>query len=64
MYQFGKPNPRHFHTCLKNLGISFDTAKSIPGVAHVGDSLEHDIVGAKGKFICELTIFLHLHVFN
>ena len=50
MYQFGKPNPRHFHACLKNLGISFDTAKSIPGVAHVGDSLEHDIVGANGKF--------------
>lgn len=47
MSQFGKPNPRHFHACLKNLGISL---KSIPGVAHVGDSLEHDIVGANGKF--------------
>ena len=52
MYHFGKPNPRHLHACVNNLGISFDTnAKSIPGVAHVGDSLEHDIVGAIGKFI-------------
>ena len=51
MYQFGKPNPLHFHACLRNLGISFDTnAKLIPGVAHVGDSLDHDIVGANGKF--------------
>lgn len=53
MYHFGKPNPRHFHACLKNLGIREGERerKSIPGVAHVGDSLEHDIVGAIGKFI-------------
>jgi len=49
IYQFGKPNPRHFHACLDNLGIPFDETKSIPGVAHVGDSLEHDIAGANGK---------------
>lgn len=42
IYQFGKPNPRHFHACLDKLGIRCDLN------AHVGDSLEHDIAGANG----------------
>ena len=57
IYQFGKPNPRHFHACLDNLGIPFDETKSIQGVAHVGDSLEHDIAGANGK--CLFGVFYY-----
>ena len=48
---FGKPHPRHFHSCLDNLGVTFDAnnAKQSSSVAHVGDSLEHDVAGANGK---------------
>jgi ribonucleotide monophosphatase NagD (HAD superfamily) len=38
---FGKPHVQHFQACLKYLG---GLTKS--RVAHVGDSLHHDVVGA------------------
>lgn len=59
---FGKPNPVHFRACLKNLGIEFDAdAASIPGVAHVGDSLEHDVVGANSAGIDSIFVLGGIH---
>lgn len=59
---FGKPNMRHFHACLDNLGIAFDAnAKSIPGVAHVGDSLEHDVAGANESGIDSIFVLGGIH---
>lgn len=37
---FGKPHVPHFRACLRDLGLSADR------VAHVGDSLHHDVQGA------------------
>ena len=37
---FGKPHEAHFEACIKKLGLPKDR------VAHVGDSMHHDIVGA------------------
>lgn len=37
---FGKPHPEHFQACLRELNI--DSRR----VAHVGDSLHHDVAGA------------------
>ena len=59
---FGKPNPRHFHACLENLAFDFDTnAKNIKGVAHVGDSLEHDIAGANDAGIDSVFVLGGIH---
>lgn len=62
VYQFGKPNTRHFHACLENLGIVFDAgAKSIPAIAHVGDSLEHDVAGANAAGIDSIFVLGGIH---
>lgn len=49
---FGKPHVEHFRACLKRLeeahGISADR------VAHVGDSLHHDIAGASAAGIASV----------
>jgi ribonucleotide monophosphatase NagD (HAD superfamily) len=37
---FGKPHVQHFEACLRDLGLPKSR------VAHVGDSLHHDVVGA------------------
>jgi ribonucleotide monophosphatase NagD (HAD superfamily) len=37
---FGKPDVEHFEACIRKLQINRDR------VAHVGDSLHHDIAGA------------------
>jgi len=59
---FGKPHSLHFHACLDNLGIVFDAnAKSIPGVAHVGDSLEHDVAGANAAGIDSVFVLGGIH---
>jgi HAD superfamily hydrolase (TIGR01450 family) len=44
IHSFGKPNPEHFAACLR----IFQEQYNIPAhrVAHVGDSLHHDIAGA------------------
>lgn len=40
VYSFGKPDVGHFEACLRDLGL--DKSQ----VAHVGDSLHHDVAGA------------------
>jgi HAD superfamily hydrolase (TIGR01459 family) len=42
---FGKPHVEHFKACLRELGL--DASR----VAHVGDSLHHDIAGANASGI-------------
>lgn len=59
--QFGKPNPRHFISCIENLGIYTEHSKHISGVAHVGDSLEHDIVGANAAGIDSIFVIGGIH---
>ena len=59
---FGKPNPRHFHACLENLGIKLESnTMSIPSVAHVGDSLEHDVAGANAAGIDSIFVLGGIH---
>lgn len=59
--QFGKPNPRHFIACLENLGVSTQNTKRISGVAHVGDSLEHDIAGANAAGMDSVFVLGGIH---
>ena len=59
--QFGKPNPRHFIACLENLGVSTENTKHVSGVAHVGDSLEHDIAGANSAGIDSVFVLGGIH---
>ena len=61
VHQFGKPNPRHFHSCLENLGMEFDVNSKIDGVAHVGDSLHHDVVGANAAGIDSIFVLGGIH---
>ena len=62
VHHFGKPNPRHFHSCLDNLGMkSFDVDSKIYGVAHVGDSLHHDVVGANAAGIDSIFVLGGIH---
>lgn len=61
VHQFGKPNPRHFHSCLDNLGMEFDVNSKIDGVAHVGDSLHHDVVGANAAGIDSIFVLGGIH---
>ena len=42
---FGKPHIPHFNACLRDLGLPNNR------VAHVGDSLHHDVAGANGAGI-------------
>ena len=59
--QFGKPDPKHFISCLHNLGISTENTEHISGVAHVGDSLEHDILGANAAGIDSIFVIGGIH---
>jgi len=61
VYHFGKPNPRHFHSCLENLGMEFGVNTKIHGVAHVGDSLHHDVVGANAAGIDSIFVLGGIH---
>ena len=47
---FGKPYPAGFHKAIKTLGLPSDS------VAHVGDSLDHDIKGANGVGIASVLV--------
>jgi ribonucleotide monophosphatase NagD (HAD superfamily) len=58
---FGKPDPRHFISCLNNLGVSADDINQLSGVAHVGDSLEHDVAGANAAEIDSIFIIGGIH---
>ena len=42
---FGKPHIEHFQACLRELGLDHSR------VAHVGDSLHHDVAGANSAGI-------------
>lgn len=52
---FGKPHVEHFEECLRQLGVSRDR------VAHVGDSLHHDIKGANDTGIASIFISSGIH---
>jgi ribonucleotide monophosphatase NagD (HAD superfamily) len=56
---FGKPAVEHFEACLQQLGFSHDDDKI--RVAHVGDSLHHDIVGAVNAGIPNVFVTSGIH---
>lgn len=51
---FGKPQPEHFRACLDALGVD--------AVAHVGDSLHHDIAGASAAGIDSVFVSSGIHL--
>lgn len=62
VYHFGKPDPRPFLACLDNIRISYNSdLQTIPGVAHVGDSLEHDVAGANAAGIDSVFVVGGIH---
>jgi HAD superfamily hydrolase (TIGR01450 family) len=52
---FGKPHVPHFEACLRDLGLPKDR------VAHVGDSLHHDIAGANSTGIASVFVTGGVH---
>ena len=58
---FGKPNSRHFKSCLDRLGICHDETNCVTEVAHVGDSLDHDIAGANAVGIDSIFVIGGIH---
>jgi HAD superfamily hydrolase (TIGR01450 family) len=52
---FGKPYKEHFEACLRDLGLPKDR------VAHVGDSLHHDIAGANDTGIASVFVAGGIH---
>lgn len=52
---FGKPHVEHFEACLRDLQLPKDR------VAHVGDSLHHDVVGANGTGIASIFVAGGVH---
>jgi ribonucleotide monophosphatase NagD (HAD superfamily) len=52
---FGKPQVEHFEACLDQLGLDKDR------VAHVGDSLHHDVAGATACGIASVFITSGIH---
>jgi ribonucleotide monophosphatase NagD (HAD superfamily) len=52
---FGKPHSEHFEACIRELGL--DKAD----VAHVGDSLHHDIAGANAAQIPSVFVASGIH---
>lgn len=52
---FGKPHVEHFEACLRDLGLPKEK------VAHVGDSLHHDVVGANSTGIASIFVAGGVH---
>lgn len=52
---FGKPHARHFEACRRQLGLAKDR------VAHVGDSLAHDVHGANQAGIDSVFVVGGIH---
>ena len=52
---FGKPEVEHFQACLRELGLNPKR------VAHVGDSLHHDVAGANNSGIASVFITGGIH---
>jgi ribonucleotide monophosphatase NagD (HAD superfamily) len=59
--QFGKPNVEHFEACLRQLQYCSDGTVTKDRVAHVGDSLHHDILGANRAHIPSIFITSGIH---
>jgi HAD superfamily hydrolase (TIGR01459 family) len=55
IYSFGKPHVPHFEACLRDLGLSPDR------VAHVGDSLHHDVAGANASGVDSIFVAGGVH---
>ena len=53
---FGKPREEHFEACLKELGLERGR------VAHVGDSLRHDVAGAKAASLSSVFVTGGIHL--
>jgi HAD superfamily hydrolase (TIGR01459 family) len=53
--KFGKPNLSHFEACLQELGLPKHR------VAHVGDSLHHDVAGANAVGIASVLVVGGVH---
>ena len=58
---FGKPNVDHFEACIRQLQGTGDRTISKDRVAHVGDSLHHDILGANNARIPSIFITSGIH---
>jgi HAD superfamily hydrolase (TIGR01459 family) len=56
---FGKPDVQHFEACLETLGLSSGSARQ--KVAHVGDSLHHDVAGASAAGIPSIFVSSGIH---
>jgi ribonucleotide monophosphatase NagD (HAD superfamily) len=52
---FGKPHKEHFEACVKLLGLPKDK------IAHIGDSLHHDIAGANDSGINSIFVAGGVH---
>ena len=52
---FGKPYAGHFKACLREMGLDANR------VCHVGDSLQHDILGANEANIANVFISGGIH---
>jgi ribonucleotide monophosphatase NagD (HAD superfamily) len=52
---FGKPHVPHFEACIKALDLPKDK------VAHVGDSLHHDVAGANATGIASVFVTGGIH---
>jgi ribonucleotide monophosphatase NagD (HAD superfamily) len=61
---FGKPNPEHFHACVRQLQRQQQEASLEQPplrIAHVGDSLHHDIHGANQAGIASIFVTSGIH---
>ena len=52
---FGKPHVPHFEACIRDLGLPTDR------VAHVGDSLHHDVAGANASGVASVFVVGGVH---
>ena len=55
MHYFGKPHVPHFEACIRDLGLEKGR------VAHVGDSLHHDVAGANASGISSVFVAGGIH---
>ena len=59
---YGKPHTEHFEACLRELEENNNNDKKEPlRVAHVGDSLHHDIAGANASGVPSIFIVGGIH---
>ncbi len=56
-HYFGKPHEEHFYACLRELNLEHNSSH----VAHVGDSLHHDIAGANAAGLSSIFVTGGIH---